>query len=121
MLATYQALAHLALDEFEDVVADSTLLGGTPSSPSKPRLLLVDASSIDIWLTADGDYSYHWERRRQRGLMFRWDNAPHHPNAATFPDHLHDGDESTIGESSLSADPVSALRQILQFVRLHMA
>jgi hypothetical protein len=121
MLATYQALAHLALDEFKDVVADSTLLGGTPSSPNKLRLLLVDASFIDIWLTADGDYSYHWERRRQQGLMYRWDNAPHHPNAATFPDHLHDGDESSISESRLSADPTAALRGILQFVRGQMA
>jgi hypothetical protein len=121
MLATYQALAHLALDEFKDVVVGSTLLGGTPSSPNKLRLLLEDASFIDIWLTADGDYSYHWERRRQRGLMYRWDNAPHHPTADSFPAHLHDGDESSISESSLSADPVSAVRQILQFARLHMA
>ena len=121
MLATYQALAHLALDEFKDVVVDSTLLGGTPASPNKLRLVRADASSIDIWLTADGDYSHRWERRRQRGLIYRWDNAPHHPHAATFPGHLHDGDESAINESSLSADPIVALRRILQFVRLHMA
>jgi hypothetical protein len=120
MLATYQALAHIALDEFKDVVVDSTLLGGTPSSPNKLRLLLVDSSFIDVWLTADGDYSYHWERRRQRGRMYRWDNAPHHPNADTFPDHLHDGDESSISESSLGGDIGAALRQVLDFVRLRM-
>jgi hypothetical protein len=103
------------------VVADSTLLGGTPSSPNKLRLLLADASFIDIWLTADGDYSYHGERRRQRGLIYRWDNAPHHPNAATFPDHLHDGDDTSVSESPLSSDAGEALRHVLEFVRRQMA
>lgn len=35
-------------------------------------------------------YSYHWQTKTGR-LIKRWDNAPHHREIATFPDHLHDG------------------------------
>lgn len=36
-------------------------------------------------------YSYHWQTKAGK-LIKRWDNAPHHREIATFPDHLHDGD-----------------------------
>lgn len=34
------------------------------------------------------DYSYHWQDKEQN-LIMRWDNAPHHPEVATHPHHLH--------------------------------
>jgi hypothetical protein len=117
MLATYQALVTLALREFSDVVSHTGFVGGTEASPNKLRLILVDGSFLEIWLSADGDYSYHWERRRQRGRLYRWDNAPHHPQVSTFPEHFHDGGETTIGESQLSAEPAVALQHVLAFIR----
>jgi hypothetical protein len=36
-------------------------------------------------------YSYHWQTSRGK-LRRRWDNAPHHPEIRTFPDHQHNGD-----------------------------
>ena len=117
MLAIYQALATLALREFSDVVSDSGFVGGTEASPNKLRLILVDGSFLEIWLSVEGDYSYHWERRRQRGRLYQWDNAPHHPHVSTFPDHFHDGDETAIGESQLSGDPELALLHVLAFIR----
>jgi hypothetical protein len=36
-------------------------------------------------------YSYHWQTVYGK-LIKRWDNAPHHREIATFPHHLHDGD-----------------------------
>ena len=117
MLTTYQALARLALDEFEDIVTRTAFIGGTLASPNKLRLILNDGSFLDVWLSVDGDYAYHWEQRRQRGRMYRWDNAPHHPHVSTFPHHFHDGDDSTIVESRMSSAPSDALRQALDFVR----
>jgi len=117
VLVTYRALARLALDEFKDIVTGTTFVGGTPASPNKLRLTLTDGSFLDIWLSTDGDYAYHWEQRRQRGRLYRWDNAPHHPHVGTFPAHFHDGDETTIVESHLSPAPEAALRQVLDFVR----
>lgn len=93
------------------------MLGGTPFSPNKLRLVIADGSFVDIWLTQDGDYAYHWERRRQTGEIYRWDNVPHHPQIPTFPHHLHDGDEQIIVESYLNPSAEEALRVILEFVQ----
>ena len=120
MLATYQALSRIALSEFADIVVDTVLVGGTSLSPNKLRLVLVDRSYLDVWLSQDGDYAYHWEQRKQRGRLYRWDNAPHHPHVRTFPDHMHDGSEQALVESSLDPVPQAALRKILDFVRRHL-
>jgi hypothetical protein len=120
VLEIYKSLAQLASTEFNDLVIKNTFIGGTPANPNKLRLTLTDGSFLDVCLSADGDYSYHWERRRQRGKMYRWDNAPHHPRVFTFPHHKHDGDEATIVESRLSSSSETALRQVLEFVRQHL-
>ncbi|MCI0475903.1 MAG: DUF6516 family protein [Anaerolineales bacterium] len=119
MLAIYQSLVRVASAEFDDVVVGTTLIGGTPANPNKLRLKLRDGSFLDIWLSLDGDYAYHWELRRQRGRLYRWDNAPHYPHVETFPAHFHDGDENTIIASQLSNVPEDALRQVLAFVKLY--
>ena len=117
MLAIYQALINLAQNEFDDVVTQTKFIGGTPASPNKLRLLITDGSFLDIWLSVDGDYAYHWERRGQTGQIYRWDNAPHHAQVSTFPDHLHEGNEQTVMESDLSPTPELALREILGFIK----
>jgi len=37
------------------------------------------------------DYSYHWQNK-DKTLIQRWDNAPHHMEIETFPHHLHNGE-----------------------------
>lgn len=117
MLVVYRALVQLALNEFGDIVSTATYVGGTPASPNKLRLRLVDSSFLDVWLSVDGDYAYHWEQRRQQGQLYRWDNAPHHPHVTTYPAHRHDGDEQTVVESYLDTRPEAAFRQVLSFIR----
>ena len=34
------------------------------------------------------DYAYHYQCA-DGTLVFRYDNAPHHPEVFTFPDHIH--------------------------------
>jgi hypothetical protein len=34
------------------------------------------------------DYAYHYQRA-DGSLIFRYDNAPHHREISTFPDHVH--------------------------------
>ena len=116
MLTVYQTLISLAQREFNDVVTQTKFIGGTLASPNKLRLLMTDGSFLDAWLSADGDYSYHWERRGQSGEIYRWDNAPHHAQVSAFPDHFHKGDERTVIKSDLSPTPELALRDILEFV-----
>lgn len=35
----------------------------------------------------------------QNNSMWRYDNAPYHPEVASFPHHLHDGTQNKIVES----------------------
>jgi len=41
-----------------------------------------------LWLS----YRYHYQDPHT-GLVFRYDNAPHHPEITTYPDHKHTGDD----------------------------
>jgi hypothetical protein len=117
MLELYRSLADSALAEFGDIVVSSQMIGGSLADPNKLRLILKDESFLDVWLSEDNDYAYHWEHRRQSGKVYRWDNAPHHPEVSTFPEHFHDGEESTVTGSKLSSDSQSALREVLEFIR----
>ncbi len=120
MLEIYQALIKLATSEFKDIVTHTTFIGGTLASPNKLRIVFTDDSFLDIWISIDNDYAYHWEQRRQRGRLYRWDNAPHHPQVNTHPAHFHNGDELTVIESHLNSVPENALCEILSFVRKHL-
>jgi hypothetical protein len=67
------------------------------------RIKLIDESLIEITerILEEGGrlittkYRYHWQSGSGK-LIKRWDNAPHHPEIDTFPDHLHDGSEENI-------------------------
>jgi len=100
---------------YGDIVAGVEVVGfGTAR---KTRILLRDGSHIDIWVSASGRYSYHWERRHIDGRLYRFDNAPHHAEVATFPHHLHNGSEERIVDSRLRDCPEEALLQVMEFAR----
>ena len=112
----YQRLLTVALDEFPHLITGNVLVGGTALKPRVLRLHLFDQSYLDMRVAADG-YAFHWERRAIDGLLYRWDNAPHHREISTFPHHLHSGSESHVVESQLPTDsPESALRHIFGFI-----
>lgn len=80
----YLKLSSIALEEFKGITISTRLIGGKATSPNKLRINFYDESFLDVWLSKDGDYSYHWEHRAQRGLLHRWDNAPDHSELSTF-------------------------------------
>ena len=56
-------------------------------------------------------YRHHWQDREGR-LRKRWDNAPHHPEIDTFPDHLHDGaEEQVVGHAAVTG--LAVLQHVL--------
>jgi hypothetical protein len=118
----YDRLAHIALTEFGDVIIRAEMRGRRASVPLKLRLYVRDGTFIDVWLSHDQRrYAYHWEQRAKRGLFYRHDNAPDHPNLATHPKHFHNGSEDAIAESHISDDPPVALREFLGFVQQKLA
>ncbi len=120
MLDLYQRIADIAKKSFNDLVTRADFLGGTAANPDKVRISIIDGSFLDIWLSEEGDYSYHWERRRQSGEIFRWDNAPHHPQIKTYPDHFHKYNEQNVISSKLSSNCDVATRKVLEFIRKYI-
>jgi hypothetical protein len=58
-------------------------------------------------------YRYHLQTTNGN-MVSRWDNAPHHPNLSTFPDHRHDD-----GGGVHPAPPMNVadvLDAVLQFI-----
>jgi len=82
----------------------------------KTRIHIRDGSYIDFWFSPEGRYSYHWERRHVDGTTYRFNNAPHHKEVSTYPDHLHYGSEGNVVESRISTDPEIAVAEVLEFV-----
>jgi len=123
-LLAYRLLRAIALSEFADAVVDAQIVSLVTGDPLKLRLDIVDGSLLDVFISASGRYSYHWERRPlPEGGPFRHDNAPHSRwrHIPTFPKHFHDGSESNVTEGLLSDEPENALREFLTFVRLKLS
>ena len=112
---TYNEFQKIATIEFNDIVKFVQIIDG------KLRILLVDKSFIDIWISKliKGRYAFHWERREIDGTIYRHNNIPHKKweNIKTFPNHFHYKSEKNVIESDLSSDLNHALREFLKFVR----
>ncbi len=66
------------------------------------RLYFADGSVLHLreYVNVQNDierYMYVYQYQdREGGLIFRYDNSPHFPQLATFPNHKHDGSESDV-------------------------
>ena len=118
MIVNVQTLKDIAEIEFSDIVEDVIV------DLNELRIMLVDASFIDVWfsLKLKGRYSYHWERRFIDGSIYRHDNAPHlrWKDISTFPKHFHNGSEDIVISSHISDNPELALKEFLGFVSKHV-
>lgn len=113
MLVIYQEMASIGVDKMNYIVIDDLLLKGAQIRPDKLRMNFVDGSFLDVWLSVSNDYSYHWERRKQKGEIYRWDNAHHHPEICTFLDHFYEGNQLNIVANSLPHLPKIVLWGVL--------
>lgn len=64
------------------------------------RASLIDGGQFDIFIYVISNqeisivkYSFHWQDKDKK-LVMRWDNAPHHQELDNFPHHLHLEDET---------------------------
>lgn len=110
--------SRIALGEFADIVASVEFIYRRSAMPEKLRLHLQDGTFVDIWVNPSGArYSFHWEQRAKRGIIYRHDNAPDYPSISTFPKHFHNGSEDAVEESYLNNNLPAALREFLTFIR----
>jgi len=114
----YEQLEQIARTEFADIVVGARPMSRRSDTTVKLRLSIRDGSYVDIRVNPTGRrYSYHWERRAQEGQIHRHDNAPDHPEVATYPKHYHNLIEDNVEESHIPDDASEALRFFLSFVR----
>ena len=115
----YKRLKSIADNEFSDIVLNSEIIFSFSGRARKLRLLLLDATFIDIWYSLEGEYSYHWEQREFRDTIYRHDNAPHAKWASvkTFPKHCHNGTDDKVVESFIPDTPEEAIRVFVGIVR----
>ena len=118
ILTLYKNIAFIAENEFTDIVMTTNIIF-TPTThrAQKLRISLIDGSFIDIWLTLEGRYSYHWHSLDK--IIYRHDNAPHEQwnFVSTFPKHCHDGSEKNVIASDIPDDSEKGVRFFLQQVR----
>lgn len=111
------AITQVAKTEFSAIVSDVEVVAWSQQRARLVRIRLVGGSFLDIRITNAGDYSYHWEHRMTDGGIHRWDNAPHHHQIATYPHHLHNGNEAIVTDSLLPTTTViDDVRYVLMYI-----
>lgn len=81
------------------------------------KMKLKDDSEIHVFeyvkLNIDViDYSYHWQDK-DKNLIMRWDNAPHHPQLDNFPHHIHK-------KNQIKTSKKPALINVLRIIEGHL-
>jgi len=64
----------------------------------------------DTDVTPKVKYRYQY-MNEQQDLIFRYDNAPHHPDIETFPHHKHDMNEIKASDEPKFFDVLSEIVQ----------
>lgn len=58
-------------------------------------------------------YRYHFQDS-ETNLVFRYDNAPHHPNVATHPHHIHTADDLQEAQKPKLSEVLDEVLRILR-------
>lgn len=122
ILKLYSELLSASLKEFRQIIESGEMLYTQNGQPWKIRFYLNDKSLLDVYCSASGKYSYHWDQSVTTGRIYRHDNAPHKKwrDIKTFPKHFHDGSEETVKESHLPDDAAAALKKFLLYIKEHI-
>jgi hypothetical protein len=107
-------IRRIAEIEFAPIVVQTDILG------SKLRVLLIDTSYVDVWVsrTLVGRFGFHWERRHLDGRIYRYDNFPdiNWSNVSTFPFHFHDGTQDAVASTPFATEPEQGFREFMTYV-----
>jgi len=110
-----EQLRRIAEVEFAAIVVQTDFMG------SKLRVLLTDASYVDVWASRklSGRFGFHWERQHLDGCIYRYDNFPdtNWSDASTFPYHFHDGDQNTVVAAPFAPTLEQGFREFMAFVQ----
>jgi len=61
MIKIYEKLKLIAETEYKDIVTSTKIISKRTIGSAKLRIFFKNQSFLDIWLSASGKYSYHWD------------------------------------------------------------
>ncbi len=111
LYATVQSRQEIEVEEFE-LFDRSDIAGHTSAISMRLRfwdgslLRVEEALLVRTFTIVKVRYAYHYQQA-DGTLVFRYDNAPHHPDLPGFPEHKHEGDR-------VLASPAPDLGQVLK-------
>lgn len=89
-----QSVPEAFAENYEEQILSVTR-GNLRIRPRFPDQALLEISEAIILIGGEPhwlSYRYHYQSP-STGLVFRYDNAPHHLEISTYPDHKHTGDD----------------------------
>ncbi len=105
-----------ALAEYNDIIASIEILEISEEeniSNLRSRLRIYDGTILWVREIRNEEsivsYSYYWLRSDET-VIIGWDNAPHHKELSTFPNHKHIGNK-------IESSQESNLRGVLNFIK----
>lgn len=114
-MSSLESLGRIAEVEFAAIVVQTDMMS------AKLRVLLTDASYVDVWASRKlvGRFGFHWERRHLDGRIYRYDNFPDATwgDISTFPFHFHDGDQNTVVAAPFALTLEQGFREFMAFVQ----
>lgn len=123
-LERYLARVEEKLKELEPLISSSQISIERRSSNRvilKGMIIFIDGSSLhflEYVLEEDNkllriSYRFHYTKQ-DNSLVFRYDNAPHHPELPTFPHHKHLPGNKVVSSSEKSlTDVLDEIREII--------
>ncbi len=111
MLLRYLDFLKIIRADFGEIIKEIQLY------TDRIRLTLEIKSWIEIRYPVLSKFSFHWELGNS---IYRFDTAPHHPDLASYPRHIHfQREENVLEDRILAKDgtPEDHLRQFLNWVK----
>lgn len=87
----------------EEAQGDSGLLRYRLDLQNGGMIEMFERFHVDAGEVVVTKYSYHWQGS-DGALLRRWDNAPHHPEVATHPHHVHLESEGVRSHAMFTAE-----------------
>jgi hypothetical protein len=111
----FDSISRIAEVEFADIVIQTNTMG------AKLRILLRDASYVDVWISRklNARFGFHWERRHLDERIYRYDNFPDTDwsSVSTFPFHFHVGDHENVEAAPFAQELETGFREFMVFVQ----
>ncbi len=122
MLRRYIYRLHDTISSRGYINIEAFSFGNLPDKRSKieSRLTFPDGSLLDFYEVVfaynrqiiKGRYSYHYQDSSDK-MVFRYDNAPHHPYIFTYPHHKHIGSAVEPSSNPDLGDVLSEIEELM--------